>query len=168
MEKTYFTVFVFLLWIIYVCFCCFCVRLFIDALWSPAGKGLTSWLSFLMSYCKVVIFPLVSWVRCGAWLYRFLIFVDSWSLPYFILSCNMGHNPYKIQSSIICLIGMMLTCKIRQLKLWSIGLYDWLQRVCFCRENSLTFKANRRDKQHLSIIKRIVVLKSLNKLRFYN
>ena len=23
---------------------CFRVRLFIDALWSPAGKGLTSWL----------------------------------------------------------------------------------------------------------------------------
>ena len=27
---------------------CFCARLFIDALWSPAGKGLTSWLSFVM------------------------------------------------------------------------------------------------------------------------
>ena len=26
-------------------------------------------------YCEVVTFPLVSWVRCGAWLYRFLIFV---------------------------------------------------------------------------------------------
>ena len=39
---------------------CFCVRLFIDALWSPAGKGLTSWLSFVMSNCVVVTFPLVS------------------------------------------------------------------------------------------------------------
>ena len=27
---------------------CFHARLFVDALWSPAGKGLTSWLSFLM------------------------------------------------------------------------------------------------------------------------
>ena len=26
-----------------------CVRLFICALWSPAGKGLTSWLSFVVS-----------------------------------------------------------------------------------------------------------------------
>ena len=43
-----------------------CVRLFIDALWSPAGKGLTSWLSFVMSYCEVVTLPLVSWARCGA------------------------------------------------------------------------------------------------------
>ena len=48
-------------------------RLFVDALWSPVGKGLTSWLSFVMSKCDVVTFPLVSWVRCGAWLYRFLI-----------------------------------------------------------------------------------------------
>ena len=40
--------------------------LFIGALWSPAGKGLTSWLSFVMSSCEVVTFPLVSWVRCGA------------------------------------------------------------------------------------------------------
>ena len=28
---------------------CFPVRLFIDALWSPVGKGLASWLSFGMS-----------------------------------------------------------------------------------------------------------------------
>ena len=37
----------------------------ICALWSPAGKGLTSWLSFVVSNCEFVIFPLVSWVRCG-------------------------------------------------------------------------------------------------------
>ena len=30
------------------------------------GFWLTSWLSFVMSYCKIVTFPLVSWVRCGA------------------------------------------------------------------------------------------------------
>ena len=49
---------------------CFLLRLFaylfIDALWSPAGKGLTSWLSFVMSNCEAVTFPLASWVRCGA------------------------------------------------------------------------------------------------------
>ena len=51
--------------------CYFCLvffmlscSLFIDALWSPTGKGLTSWLSFVMSYCVVVTFPLVSCVRC--------------------------------------------------------------------------------------------------------
>ena len=30
-------------------FAMFCVRLFICASWSPAGKGLTSWLSFVVS-----------------------------------------------------------------------------------------------------------------------
>ena len=30
-------------------FAMFCTRLFICALWSPAGKGLTSWLSFVVS-----------------------------------------------------------------------------------------------------------------------
>ena len=45
---------------------CFLSCVFIDALWSPAGKGLTSWLLFLMSNCEFVTFPLVSLVRCGA------------------------------------------------------------------------------------------------------
>ena len=30
-------------------FAMFCARLFMCALWSPAGKGLTSWLSFVVS-----------------------------------------------------------------------------------------------------------------------
>ena len=32
---------------------CFHARLFVDALWSPAKKGLTSWLSFVMSNCDL-------------------------------------------------------------------------------------------------------------------
>ena len=44
-------------------------------LWSPAGKGLASWLSFVMSNSEFVTFPLISRVRCGTLLYRFLIFV---------------------------------------------------------------------------------------------
>ena len=61
---------VLLLWIIYVIsvlfLLCFYARLFVDALWSPAGKGLTSWPAFVMSNCDVVIFPLVYSVRCDA------------------------------------------------------------------------------------------------------
>ena len=54
--------------ICYFCLLLLCVRahLFIDALWSSAGKELTSWLSFVMSYCEVLTFQLDSWVRCGA------------------------------------------------------------------------------------------------------
>ena len=52
----------------YFCLVSLCLhaRLFIDAVWSTAGKGLTSWLSFVMSICEVVTSPFVSWVRCGA------------------------------------------------------------------------------------------------------
>ena len=32
-----------------LCLLCLCARLFIYALWSPAGKGLASWLSFVVS-----------------------------------------------------------------------------------------------------------------------
>ena len=46
------------------CLVLLCVHacLFVDALWSIAGKELTSWLSFVMPDCDVVTFPLVSWV----------------------------------------------------------------------------------------------------------
>ena len=48
-----------------LCLLCLRARMFIRALWSPAGKGLTSWLSFVVSNCEFVTFPLLSWVRCG-------------------------------------------------------------------------------------------------------
>ena len=34
---------------------CFRARLFIDALWSPVGKGLSSWLSFMMSNWSLLL-----------------------------------------------------------------------------------------------------------------
>ena len=37
-----------------------------DASWSPVGKGVTSWLSIVMSKCEVVTLTFVSWVKCGA------------------------------------------------------------------------------------------------------
>ena len=37
-------------------------RLFIAVLGSPAGKGLTSWLTFVMF---LSLSHVVSWVRCG-------------------------------------------------------------------------------------------------------
>ena len=57
-----------------LCLQCICARLFICTLWSPAGKGLPSWLSFVASNCEFVTFPFVSFIRCGTWLYGFLIF----------------------------------------------------------------------------------------------
>ena len=48
-----------------LCLLCLCMRLFICALWSPAGKGLPSRLSFVVSNFEFITFPLVSWVGCG-------------------------------------------------------------------------------------------------------
>ena len=48
-----------------LCLLCLSARLFICALWSPAGTGLTSLLSFVVSNCEFVTFPWVSWVGCG-------------------------------------------------------------------------------------------------------
>ena len=45
----------------FLCFCsvlcllCLCTRLFILALCSPAGKGLTSWLSFVVSAVSLLL-----------------------------------------------------------------------------------------------------------------
>ena len=48
-----------------LCLLCICARLFICALWSPAGKGLNSWLLFVVSNYEFVTTPSVSWVKCG-------------------------------------------------------------------------------------------------------
>ena len=45
-------------------FAMFCARLFICALWSPAGKGLTSWLSFVVS---TVSLALSHWYPGSMW-----------------------------------------------------------------------------------------------------
>ena len=54
--------------------------LVIAALWSPAGKGLTSWLLFVMSNCDFVTFP------CGILgqvLYLNVLIPDICRLSYF-------------------------------------------------------------------------------------
>ena len=109
-----------LLWIIYVLYVlnllCFRVRLFIDALWSPAGKELTSWLSFDLSNYEVVTFPLVSWVRCGAWLYRFLIFA-------------LFHTFFRSQFVWICIV-------------YDIGyiILKWFYAQCVCISSNTVIK----------------------------
>ena len=47
--------------------------LFIVALWSPAGKGLTFWLLLAMFIVLLLLSHVVSRVRCGTRFYRFLI-----------------------------------------------------------------------------------------------
>ena len=40
-------------------------RLFIAAVWSPAGKGLAPWFLFVMFNCVLSLSYVVYWVRCG-------------------------------------------------------------------------------------------------------
>ena len=44
-----------------LCLLCLRARLFNCTLWSPAGKWLTSWLSFVVSICEFVTFPFSHW-----------------------------------------------------------------------------------------------------------
>ena len=66
-----------------LCLLCLCARLFICALWSPAGKGLTSWLSFVVSSVSL---SLSHWYPGSGVV---LDCIDSWSLhPYLLLPCS--------------------------------------------------------------------------------
>ena len=40
-------------------------RLFIAVLWSPADKGMPSWLLLVMFIVLLLLSHSVSWVRCG-------------------------------------------------------------------------------------------------------
>ena len=41
------------------------LRLFVAALWSPAGKGLASWLLLVIFIVFLSLSHMVAWVRCG-------------------------------------------------------------------------------------------------------
>ena len=81
---------VLLFWIIclvsVLCLLYFRMRLFIDALWSPAWKGLTSWLLFMMSNCLFVTFP------CG-------ILGQVWHLIISIPDCPLSHSDQTLKST---------------------------------------------------------------------
>ena len=53
----------------HLCFLCLVFlmlsHLFIAVLWSPAGKGLASWLLVLMFTVYMLLSHVVSWVKCG-------------------------------------------------------------------------------------------------------
>ena len=70
-----------------LCLLCLSARLFNCTLWSPAGKGLTSWLSFVVSICEFVTVPLLSWVGRGTVLYQFLIFAPLLTLSSLLNLC---------------------------------------------------------------------------------
>ena len=74
--------------------CYFCIvfvilsRLLIAALWSPAGKGLTSWLSFVVLNCVVFTFQ---FGILGQVLYLIVSIPDVCPLSYFHTVCILLH-----------------------------------------------------------------------------
>ena len=86
----------------------FCARLFICALWSPAGKGLTSWLSFVVSSVSL---SLSHWYPGSGVV---LDCIDSWSL-----------QPYLLWFKSIILhisIWVLIFCPSTKLEPWLIDL----------------------------------------------
>ena len=73
-------------------------RLFIAALWSPAGKGQSSWLSFVMFNCVFVTFP------CGNLGHVWYLIV---SIPDL---CHLSY--FGLLTSICILLSLVLKCSI--------------------------------------------------------
>ena len=71
------------MFLFFLVFAMFCARLFICALWSPAGKGLTSWLSFVVSSVSL---SLSHWYPGSGVV---LDCIDSWSLHHYLLSIGL-------------------------------------------------------------------------------
>ena len=106
-------------------FAMFCARLFICALWSPAGKRLTSWLWFVMSTVSLSLshwYPGEGVVLCVLtyFLWRYFAF------PYFV--CQ---EPTRI----LYLIFYILKLLNYLTYFTGVFTFDWLQRAY----NMITF-----------------------------
>ena len=104
------------------------LRLFIAALWSPAGKGLTSWLLLVMFIVLLLLSRVVSWVWCGTWLYRFLIFAIFITLSmtrkcHNHIPTNLWHCKRKSQRTITATPDMTFRTQQKQ--------SNQLSQICF-------------------------------------
>ena len=84
----------------FVCYAFVCVCLYVPC-GHLQGKGCPlSWLSFVVSNSEFVTFPLVSWVRCGTWLYRFLIFAPLLTLYPWLAKLGMHAHTQRLAQRI--------------------------------------------------------------------
>ena len=70
------------MFLFYLVFAMFCARLFICASWSPAGKGLTSWLSFVVSSVSLSLCHFPIGILGQVW-YLIVSIPDLCNLTYF-------------------------------------------------------------------------------------
>ena len=125
------------MWIFYgfssvLCLLCLCARLFICALWSPAGKGLTSWLSFVVS---TVSLSLSHWypgsgvvLDCidSCSLHPYLLYLPYFTLLYSGISLNVGVAVCNCTISVLKFIlshGKSLFCCMRKNFFFGLKLY---------------------------------------------
>ena len=78
-----------------LCLLCLCARLFMCALWSPAGRGLTSWLSFVVS---AVSLSLSHWYPGSDVV---LDCIDSWSLHPYLLKLALRYQILSNPKSVV-------------------------------------------------------------------
>ena len=90
-----------------LCLLCLCARLFICALWLPAWKGLTSWLSFVVS---AVSLSLSHWYP-GSGVYLIVSIPDLCTLTYF------ADRTYHIVGNLMhwLILCLMLQCYIQSI-----------------------------------------------------
>ena len=106
-----------------LCLLCLCARLFICALWSPAGKGLTSWLSFVVS---TVSLSLSFWYPGSVVV---LDCIDSWSFHPYLLCGHLLGKGWPLGSHVWCLtliFAPLLTFKSTATLSTFFTLYDVL------------------------------------------
>ena len=86
-----------------LCLLCLCARLFERALWSPAGKGLTSWLSFVVSIVSL------SLSHCYPGSDVVLDCIDSWSLHPYLLWAAVCSKAVVLLLLTFCLLLLPLS-----------------------------------------------------------
>ena len=131
------------LWIIYVLYVlyllCLFARLFIDALWSTAGKGLTFWFSFVMSNCEFVTFPLVSWCWIAS-IPDLCPLSYFYNLPYRSKYSYYGRNYSSIRSGSVFAFSLDVSSNIiiwLQLTNISIAVFLWdIGKQCKTRSDT--------------------------------
>ena len=103
----------------------FCARLFICALWSPAGKGLTSWLSFVLSSVNCH-FPIG--ILGQVW-YLIVSFPDLCNLTYFKdqLWLNAGQKYRRmLQGEHSAILSTSLSYHLSLRSLFCLFIFEWL------------------------------------------
>ena len=95
-----------------LCLLCLCARLFICAWWSPAGKGLTSWLSFVVS---TVSLSLSRGILGQVW-YLIASIPDLCTVAYFMSILLYVHSSIAIilmgKSELIALLNLSSWCLV--------------------------------------------------------